>query len=65
MAFRANKLANRLAVFSKGGNPDNDEEVFNSGLYDKVMQHNNKYFSVSSRLKDLNLRKFSRNSKVL
>lgn len=41
----ANKLANRLAVFSKGGNPDNDEEVFNSGLYDKVMQHNNKYFS--------------------
>jgi len=38
-----NKLANRLAIFSKGGNPENLEEV-SSGAYDKVMNHNNKYF---------------------
>jgi len=38
-----NKLANRLAIYSKGGNPDVMEEV-SSGLYDKVMNHNNKYF---------------------
>lgn len=40
----SNKLANRLAVFSKGGNADNVDEV-TSGDYDKVMNHNNKYFT--------------------
>ena len=55
MAFRANKLANRLAIYSKGGDPDLVDEEFNP-LYYKVQQHNNKYFNVSSNQKDLNLR---------
>jgi hypothetical protein len=46
MTFRANKLANRLAIYSKGGNPDLDGEEFNP-LYSRVQQHNNKYFNVS------------------
>jgi len=40
----ANKLANRLAIYSKGGNPDLVDEEFNP-LYYKVQQHNNKYFN--------------------
>jgi hypothetical protein len=40
----ANKLANRLAIYSKGGNPDLDGEEFNP-LYSRVQQHNNKYFN--------------------
>lgn len=46
MTFRANKLANRLAIYAKGGNPDTDGEEFNP-LYSRVQQHNNKYFNVS------------------
>jgi len=39
----ANRLANRLAVYSKGGNPENDDDLA-TGLYDKVLMHNSKYF---------------------
>lgn len=44
----ANALANRLAVFAKGGNPNNADEV-ETGLYDKVLMHNTKYFEKLER----------------